>query len=274
MKPIRATQESANRYGFQNGLLVAVCFLAIILLIQSASALVNTNPIPASKDPNHADRPEIINSLKSHVAYVCELQDARMSGTIRYIGNISNANGTRTLDQIRDDYLATASSIPLLKTNDEIVKARDSLHTYTAKFSDEVKTQMVLYNGNSSTLLLYTRAAVNGADAAILRSNGTLWLADASARLDVFNRDSMKRMLEIGGLRNRSIEVTKIQNLSEQIDAQRPALVQALTSRSVVNLKAANEKIRMLTKEYRDAVAAARSAWEIRAKRDAMMAMG
>lgn len=274
MKQIRADQESANRYGFQNGLLVAVCFLALLLLIQSASALVNADTIPASKDPNHADRPEIIDSLKSHVAYVCELQDARMSGTIRYIGNISNANGTVALDQIRDDYLAAASSIPLLETNDEIVKARDSLHTYTAKFSDEVKTKMVRYNGNSDTLLLYTRAAVNGADASILRSNGTLWLADPSARLDVFNRDSMKRTQEIGNLGNRSINVTKIQNLSEQIDAQRPTLVQALTSRSAVNLKAANEKIRVLTKEYRDTVEAARTAWEIRAKRDAMMAMG
>lgn len=261
-------------YGWQNGFFVAICFLALILLIQSASAIVNIDTIPASKDPNYADRPEAMATLKNHIAYVCELQDARMGGTIRYIGVISNGNGTATLDQIRDDYLISASSIPLFQTSDEVLKARDSLRTYTTRFSDEVTTQMVRYNGNSSTLLLYTRDAVNAADASILRANGTLWLTSASARLDVFNRDSMERAKQIEMLRNCSIDTVRIQNLSGQIDAQRPALVQALSTRSSGDLKAANEKIRTLTKDYRDAVAAARSAWLIRATSAAMSAMG
>lgn len=260
--------------GWQNGFFVAVCFLAIVLLIQSASAVVNVDTIPASKDPNYADRPEAMVSLKNHIAYVCELQDARMGGTIRYIGTISNGNGTATLDQIRDDYLISASSIPLMPTSDEVLKARDNLHMYTTRFSDEVTIQMVRYNGNSSALLLYTRAAVNAADASILRANGTLWLSDTSARLDVFNRDSMDRTEQIGVLRTCSIDTAGMQNLSEQIDAQRPALVQALTNRSVADLKTANEKIQTLTKEYRDAVESARAAWLIRAKIDAMTAMG
>jgi len=263
-----------NSSGLQNGLFVAVCFLALILLIQSASAMVNTDTVPAGKDPNHADRSEAITSLKNHVAYICELQDARMSGTIRYIGNISIGNGTTTLDQLREDYLAAASSIPLLQTNDEIVKAREGLRTYTTKFSEETQTQMVRYNGNNDALRLYTRASVNAADASILRSNGTLWLADESSRITVFNQGTLTRMQQISSLTNRSIDTAKIGNLSEQIDAQRPALVQALTNRSAPGLKAANEKIRVLTKEYRDTVEAARAAMVIQAKRDAMMAMG
>lgn len=245
-----------------------------MLVVPFVSAAVSSDILSASPDPNSADRPEATASLKNHVAYVCELQDARMGGVIRYIGNISNGNGTTALEQMRDDYLVAASSIPLLQTNAEIVKARDSLRTYTSKFSEEAKARVAQYNGNNEALLIYTRAAVNGADASILRSNGTLWLASPSARMAVFNQDSMKRTQQIGFLANRSIDTKKIQNLSEQIDAKRPALEKALATKSPTLMKTTNEEIRVLTREYRSTVEAARAAWAFQTKLDAMMAMG
>lgn len=253
---------------------VALCLLTLMLVVPLASAVVNSDTLPASKDPNYADRPAAIVTLKSHVAYVGELQDARMAGVITYIGNISIGNGTTELEQIRDDYLVAISTIPLMQTNAEIVKARDSLRTYTTKFSDESKNQMVWYSGNNTVLQIYTRASVNAADADIIRHNGTLWLADESARLTVFNRDSMKRTQMIGTLTNHGVDTMIIQNLSEQIDAQRPNLQGSLTNKSITSLKLTNEKIRVLTKEYRETVQKACAAWELQTKLDAMMAMG
>ena len=253
---------------------VAFCIITLMLVVPLASAVVNSDTLPASSNPNYVDRPEAVASLKDHVAYICELQDARMSGVIRYIGKISVGNGTAELDRIRDDYLVAASSIPLLQTNAEIVKARDSLHAYTTEFSDEAKDQMVRYSGNNTVLQIYTRASVNAADADILRHNRTLWLADESARLTVFNLDSMKRTQLISTLANNSVDTGILQNLSEQIDAQRPNLQGSLTNKSITSLKITNEKIRVLTKKYRDTVQKARAAWALQIKLDAMMAMG
>ncbi len=253
---------------------VALCLLALVLVVPLASAVVNSDTLPASKDPNYADRPAAIVTLKSHSAYIGELQDARMAGVIKYIGNISTGNGTVELEEIRDDYLVALSTIPLMQTSDEIVKARDGLRTYTTEFSEETKDQMGRYSGNNTVLQIYTRASVNAADAVIIRHNGTLWLADESARLTVFNRDSMQRTRMIATLTNHSVDTKTIQNLSEQIDAQRPNLQGALTNKSITSLKLTNEKIRVLTKEYRDTVQEARAAWALQTKLDAMMAMG
>jgi len=245
-----------------------------MLVVPLASAVVNSDTLPASKDPNYADRPAAIVTLKNHVAYIGELQDARMAGVIKYIGNISTGNGTVELEEIRDDYLVALSTIPLMQTSDEIVKARDGLRTYTTEFSEVTQEQMSRYKGNSKSLLLSTRASVNAADGDIIRHNGTLWLADEAARLTVFNRDSMQRTRMIATLTNHSVDTGIIQNLSEQIDAQRPSLQGALTNKSITSLKLTNEKIRVLTKEYRDTVQKARAAWALQTKLDAMMAMG
>ncbi len=253
---------------------VALCLLTLMLVVPLASAVVNSATLPASKDPNYADRPAAIVTLKSHVAYIGELQDARMGGVIKYIGNISTGNGTVELEEIRYDYLVALSTIPLMQTSDEIVKARDGLRTYTTEFSEEAQTQMSRYKGNNTVLQIYTRAAVNAADGDIIRHNGTLWLADEAARLTVFNRDSMQRTHMITTLTNHSVDTGIIQNLSEQIDAQRPGLQGALTNKSITSLKLTNEKIRVLTKEYRDTVQKARAAWALQTKLDAMMAMG
>ena len=253
---------------------VALGLLILMLVVPFASAVVNSDTLPASKDPNYVDRPEAIASLKNHVAYIGEIQDARMAGVIRYIGNISIGNGTVELEQIRDDYLVAASTIPLMQTNDDIAKARDRLTTYSREFSEETKTQMILYKGSSDALQLSTRASVNAADADIIRHNGSLWLASESARLTVFNQDSVKRTKMITTLANHSTDTGMIRNLSEQIDAQRPGLEKALTTKSFESLETTNEKIRVLTKEYRDTVQKARAAWELQTKLDAMMAMG
>jgi hypothetical protein len=84
----------------------------------------------------------------------------------------------------------------------------------------------------------------------------------------------MKRTQLISTLANNSVDTGILQNLSEQIDAQRPNLQGSLTNKSITSLKITNEKIRVLTKEYRDTVQKARAAWALQIKLDAMMAMG
>jgi hypothetical protein len=133
---------------------------------------------------------------------------------------------------------------------------------------------MMTWNGNKSIMRNYSRAATGIAEKTLARDNYTPWLANESARLTLFNRESTSRSYTIRSLGKLGINTTVARNISEQIDAQRPALCQALIGKSSSALQAVNDDIRTLNRGFREHVAAVRAAREIELKRDAMMAMG
>ncbi|MDD1694415.1 MAG: hypothetical protein LUQ71_06790 [Methanoregula sp.] len=249
------------------------CLVVLMLLVPFVSATVDSDTIPKSQTPNQADRPETIASLKMHTAYVGEDQDVRMSGTIQYINNISRGAGTTTLQEIRDDYLVTASSIPLMGTSAEIIKARENLRILTQRFSEETRARMVQFNGTKGDMRASLQSYQNATANALSGNESIHWLANESARLTLFNRDSTKRMLQIKDLGKQGINTTLAKNLSEQIDAQRPVLQKVLTNKSAEALATTNTAIKALTLEFRKNVASSRAALVIEMKRDAMMAM-
>lgn len=253
--------------------MAAGCLVILMLSVPFVSAAADATAIPKSTDPRYADRPEAIASLKSHIAFISDTQDVRMDGVIRYIDTISSGTGTTTLKQIRDDFLVTASSIPLMNTNDGISRARESLRVQTLRFSEETRARMVQFNGSNNGLRASTRTAANASDTAISAGlKDPRWLANESARLTVFNKDSLERTRLLRELGRQGINTTIPRNLSEQIDAQRPGLQGALTNKSAAALESANAAIRTLTREFREDVAGLRAAREIGMKRDAMMA--
>jgi hypothetical protein len=247
----------------------------IMLTVPFVSAVVDSDTIPKSTGPDHADRPEAIALQKTQIAYVANDQNTRMTGTIRYIDIISNGTGTVTLQEIQDDYLVIASSVPLMQTAADIERARDSLGARAREFSDESKAKMVLFNGNATRLQACIRSMANASASRYSNSTGgELWLRNESSRLMVFNQESIDRSLIIRELANKSVNTSLIQNLSRQIDAQRPNLQGALMNKSSVALQSTNDAIRALNREFRQNVADTRAALTITMKRDAIMAMG
>jgi hypothetical protein len=252
----------------------AACLLILMLLVPIVSAAVDSDTIPRSTDPNAEDRPEALAMLKTHIAYLGESQDARMDGTIQYIDRISNETGAVTLKEIHDDYLVTASSVPLMQTAAEIAEARESLNTRARQFSDETKTRMMQFNGSSTAQRASVRESSNAsAYARSINDTSVLSLSNESARLALFIRESNDRTLLLRSLGKQGINTTLAQNLSQQIDAQRSNLTAALTSHSSASLKITNAAIRDLTLEFRKNVADSRAALQIEMKRDAMMAI-
>jgi hypothetical protein len=247
----------------------------LMLIVPLVSAVVDPDTIPKSTGPNHADRPEAITTLKIQIAYVSNDQNTRMTGTIRYIDIISNGTGTVVLQQIQDDYLVMASSVPLMQTASEIEKARGSLSTLARAFSDESKAQMGLFNGNATRLQTCIRSMANASATRYANSTGgELWLRNESSRLMLFNQESMDRDRIIRDLGKQGVNTTRIANISRQIDAQRPGLQGALMNKSSVALQSSNAVIKTLNREFRQNVADTRAALAITMKRDAMMAMG
>lgn len=252
---------------------ILACFALLMFAVPLASAAVSSATIPKSTAPDSANNPESVVSIKNHIAYNSEIQDAGMSGTIRYIDTLSRGTGISNLQQIRDDYLVIAASIPLMHTDGEIAKARADLQAQTRLFSEETKAQMITRNGSTLILRNYTRAFTGIAEKGLAEENHTLWLVNESARLTLFNRESTARFLLIRSLGRQGMNMSAAANISDTIDAQRPELQLTLTNKSPAAMKTFNEGIRTLNHEFRDQVASARSAREIELKRDAMMAM-
>jgi hypothetical protein len=252
----------------------AACLAILMLAVPFVSASVGSTSIPGSSGPGQADQPDAIASLKLHTAYVCEDQDLSMLGTIHYIDTISKGAGITGLQQIRDDYLVIASSIPMMRTSDDITRARDELREQTQQFAEETAARMVQFNGSRAAMKTSSRAYINTTRTILSGNESTHWLANESARLTLFNRASVERLLLLRELGRQGINTntTQLVNLSAGIDAERPDLRNALSNKSTEALESANEAIRILTHQFRDRVAAVRAAHEIELKRDAMMA--
>ena len=250
-----------------------VCLVILALVVPCVSAVIAGTTVPKSADPDQKDQPKAIASQKMHIAYVGEDTDVSMRCTIKYIDTISNGTGTTALQQIRDDYLVIAASVPLMSTSAEIAKAREELRAQTKLFSDETKTQLVFFNGSRADMRASTQAYLN-ATRGIGEDNASVhWLANASARLTLFNRSSTERFRTLYTLEKQGVNTTHLQNISDQINAQHANLRGALANKSVESLKTTNTAIKDLTREFREHVAKSRTTLAIEMKRDAMMAM-
>ncbi len=229
--------------------------------------------VPKSTDPNAEDRPEVIATLKAHVAYVGVVQDARMNGVIMYINNISNGAGITGLQQIQDDYLMIASSIPLMHTSAEIARARDDLRLQTQLFSDETKARMAMFGGNDDDMKASINSSTAVFDNAFSGLTASLWLANASSRITIFNQDSDRRLLLLRSLDRMGIDTALARNISDQIDAQRSDIQDALNNRSAAALVSTNTVIRDLSRQFRENIESSRAAFAIQVKSDAMTAI-
>lgn len=252
------------------------CLLVIgsLFLVMTASAIVENREIPTSKDPLARDSPENIAALKTHIAYVGTSQEARMDGVIAYINNISGSSGgVEKLQQIRDDYLEAAASIPVMQTADQINALRDDMCTQTRLFADEARVQVVIFNGTPEGMKQTADASIRAFDLSFNGMTDPLWLSRESARVTIFNRESEERNFTIRSLSDKGIDVTQARQIADQIDAKRSDLEAALRTRQGEAMTKANTGIKTLNQEFRNTVGTYRANLEIQMKSAAIQAM-
>jgi hypothetical protein len=247
--------------------------LLLLLIAPYVSASVDTTTITPSTAPDAIDSPDLIDAFKIHTAYLGQSQEARMDGVITYVDNISSGTGADNLQQIKDDYLVIAATIPLMTTNSDIAAAREQMRVQTQLFSEETKAQLVMFNGSTDDMRGNIAASMKTADASVTNFRDSLWLAKDSARLTLFNADSQQRTLLLRTLDKQGIDTSLARNISDQIDAQRGSLQGALSSNSVTALNNVNTGIRTLNKQFRSTVETSRAAMTIELKRQVLMAM-
>ena len=254
--------------------ILAGLLFSCVVLAPVFAAVAEDVTVPKSSDALAKDNPEMLASLKTHIAYVSQGQDARMGEVIGYIDVISNGEGSADLRGIREDYLAVASSVPMMQTADDIEEARIELQRQSRLFSEETKAKVVHYNGNFTTMRSQASAAVQALESSITSMQDYLWLAKESARLTIFNRDAKERASVMRSLSKQGVDISQAQKISEQIDAQRSSLQDALTKKSITALKASNSGLKTLNKEFRTTIGGYRSDLSIEMKRTAILATG
>ncbi len=219
------------------------------------------------------DNAELLSSLKTHVAYIGKLQQARMDGVIQYINQISGGTGTANLQQIQEDYLIAAFSVPVMRTVDEINAARDEMRQQSILFADETSTQMAMFNGTTDEM----RATANSNMKAIERTFNSVmyssWLASETTRFTVFNRSSQRRTGILDKLSAQGIDTSQAKNLSEQIDVQQSEMENALLQNRDGALQPINSALKQLNQQFRNAVEEYQTSALIQVKTADMMAM-
>ena len=255
-------------------LVVAGFVLSGVIIAPGLAAVAPEVTLPQGTEPLAKDNPEMIAALKTHIAYVSQDQDARMKGIISYIDSISNGDGSTELCGIREDYLAVASSIPIMQTSDEIGEARLELQRQSVLFNEKTKAAVLSFNGNFTAMREKASSTVQAMDSSMTGLKDSLWLAKESSRLTIFNQSSNERAKIIRVLGSQGVDVSAAQELSDRIDAERIELQKALARRSVASLKESNNGLKSLNREFRATIDGYRKDLTIEMKHAAILAMG
>ena len=154
-----------------------------------------------------------------------------------------------------------------------LTEARTELQRQSRLFSEETKTQMVVFNGSTDTMRDVASASIKTMEDSITSLKDSLWLANESSRLTVFNQESEQREAVIRDLSKQGVDISKIANISQQMDAQRSDLQKALSAKSATALKTTNSGLNLLNREFRTTVEESRANLQIEMARAAILAM-
>ena len=231
------------------------CLLCVISMIAPiVSALPENTALSGSQNTIIQDNAELLSSLKTHVAYISRLQQARMDGVIQYIDQISGGTGSANLQQIQEDYLIAAFSIPVMRTVDEINAARDEMRQQSILFADETNVQMSMFNGTTDEMRANANSNMQTIEGTFNSVMYSSWLASETTRLTVFNQSSERRTLILDKLSVQGIDTSHAKNLSEQIDAQQSEMENALLQNRDGELQPITSGLKQLNRQFRNTI--------------------
>jgi hypothetical protein len=228
--------------------------LLISIFIWPANAYVADPGSVISQQKPAEDSPEIIRMLQSHTVYLAESQEARMNGVIRYIDCISHGSGVTELSWIKEDYLATASSIPLMDTSAEIRAARQEMQDKSILFADETANQITRSDGDAESMKAFISDAMQELDKSAGDSNASHWFRTGDARLTLFDRSAGDRNTTLALLSGQGADVAKARELSDLIVAERPVLKNVVFHKSDATLKSENSRLKLLNQQFRNTI--------------------
>ena len=196
-----------------------------------------------------------------------------MDGVIEYIERISEGTGSANLEQIQEDYLMAAFSVPVMRTVDEINNAREEMRQQSILFADETNAQIVMFNGSTSEM----RANANSNMYTIEKTFNSImyssWLASETTRLAVFNQSSERRTAILDTLNTQGLDISQARNISDQINAQHSELEKALLQNRDGALQSITSGLKQPNQQFRNTIEGDQTKAQIQMKTANMTAM-
>jgi len=255
---------------------LTVVRLGIVLLLVCGFVIPLALAVPVisqNKDYLDQDSPDTIIALKNHVAFVGDDQRLRMNYAISYIDNISKGAGTLRMKWIEHDYLVAVSSIPLMYTSDEITESREEMQRQSILFTDETKNQIILFNGSLTDMRESTRVSIESGNDSFDTISQTLWLSRNTARLTVFINDSEIRTTLLKQLGRKGVNTTAGWEISNQIDAKRSDIIDAIKTGKKGSIQIVNAEIKQLNQQFRNQIETYDSNLQIQVKTAEMLSL-
>ena len=122
------------------------------------------------------------------------------------------------------------------------------------------KGELKEYNGTGKALAASINASVMAQSATIQSLENTWWTDRQTARMDEFATNDQRRNGVLSNLTAKGIDVSQAQAVENQIQQEGTALNAALTSRDESAIKAANEELATLNKQFAEIVNGYRTA--------------
>ena len=253
---------------------VSFCLLCVLSVISPiVSALPDTTAQSASQNTIIQDNAGILSTLKKHVAYIGKTQQARMDGVIQYVDRISEGTGSARLQQIQEDYLMAAFSVPIMRSVDEINTAREEMRRQSILFADETNAMIVMFNGTTEEMRENANSNMQTIEGRFNTIMYSSWLASETTRLTVFNQSTERRSAILDTLSAHGIDISQARNLSDQIEAQHSSLENALLQNRDGALQSITSGLKHLNQQFRNEVEVHQMNAMIQMKTADMMAM-
>ncbi len=253
---------------------VNLCLLCVISVIAPmVSALPDNSAQSGSRNIIIQDDVELLSSLKMHAAYIGKMQQARMNGVIQYIDRISEGTGSAHLQQIQEDYLMAAFSIPIMRTVDEINTAREEMRQQSILFADETNNKIMMFNGTTDEMRANANSSMRIVEGTFNSIRYSSWLSSETTRLTVFNQSAERRTAILDTLSDQGLDTSQGRNLSDQIDVQLSEFEDALLQNRDGALLSITSGLKQLNQQFRNTIDGYQTSALIQMKSADMMSM-
>ena len=234
-------------------LIGSLCMICLVAAIMPVAADPTTGENAWNTNTEH------VAAMQAFVAYAGAKGQAQMDGAISYIGTISNGAGTAPLTSIESQFEGTVTSVQSMTSGTQIQQAESQLKTDRTDFMSTAKSDLKEYNGTGKAFEQSINASVMAQATTLQGLENTWWTDRQTARMDEFSTNDQKRNGVLANLTAKGIDVSGAQAVENQIQQEGTALNAALTDRDESAIKAANQNLATLNKQFESIIKSYRS---------------
>lgn len=198
--------------------------------------------------------PEVHEARLARIAWLTAVADARMEGTITYIGGISNGAGTGDLPELRQEFSVRSAELAQDTTRADVLEDRSALLRVRNEFRNETRDMMNQYGGNRTELREAVQASVAAHNETLTRLREEFDGKRDAAVLAVFDRQTDRGDQRLETLQAKGLDTSVPQSTLQEIEGHGATLGAALAADDRAAVRGELQEIRGLAKEFRQEV--------------------